>query len=51
MRREGGELVANFADETRELPVGGQAIVVGAGHATLADGVLRLGPRSGALVR
>ena len=51
VRREGGELVANFADEPCELPVGGQAIVVGAGDATLADGVLRLGPRSGALVR
>lgn len=51
VRRDGGELVANFADEARELPVDGREVVVGAGDAALRDGVLRLGPRSGALVR
>jgi maltooligosyltrehalose trehalohydrolase len=52
VERDGGQLVCNFSDVARDVPTNAREIML-ATHtdARIADGQVRLGPLSGALVR
>jgi maltooligosyltrehalose trehalohydrolase len=52
MARGDHEVAGNFGEAPAEIPVGGHELVLATGgDAELEDGVLRLGPRAGAVVR